>query len=362
MITSVIESRPITGCFDGLLKRRHGTRVNPVPTRFRTRLGAMALVLLAAVFGWPEGECRVAAAERPAWVHSGLANASVAVAVGTNRFLTGCDEENVVKLYRSGVSGPALAEYDLTKWLDLHGHPGDADIEGAARIGDVIYWLGSHSRARDGRPRPNRERILATRIHEETNGVVTLERVGKPCVNLLSALLRAPQLSRFHLLEAMGKAPEEDGGLNLEGLAATADGGLLIGFRSPLVNGKSLVVPLRNPAEIMNGAKPELGEPLLLDLDGLGVRDMVFTGIEYFILGGRTAHGGTSHLFRWAGGTAVPEKVDKAGLRHLNPEGVANVGTRERPRLLVVSDDGNQPFNRNRPPGLRTFRSVWVDP
>jgi hypothetical protein len=317
---------------------------------------------VAAWLGWfgPEGVTQ--AGERPAWVHSGMANASLAVMAGTNLFLTGCDVENVVKLYRSGVSGPPLAEFDLSPWLDLHGHPGDADIEAAARIGDVIYWLGSHSRARDGRPRPNRERLLATRIVEGTNGLVRLQPVGRPYEQLHMALLRAPQLTRFHLLEAASKAPEEEGGLNLEGLAATPDGGLLIGFRSPLVNGRALVVPLRNPAQIMTGARAELGEPLLLDLDGLGIRDFVFTGLEYFVIAGRTAHGGTSHLFRWSGGTSVPEHLEKAGLRRLNPEGVANFGTREHPRLLLVSDDGNQVYNRNQPPGLRTFRSVWVDP
>ena len=329
--------------------------MNPFWHRFR----AASLVVLLAGFAALPGRCP--AAERPAWVHSGMANASVAVAVGTREFLTGCDEDNVVKLYRAGASGPPLAEFDLTRWLELHGHPADADIEGAARLGDTVYWIGSHSRAKDGRPRPNHERLLATRIREGTNGM-TLERVGHPCQSLLGALLRAPQLAGFHLREAATKAPEDEGGLNIEGLAATADGTLLIGFRSPLVGEKALLVPLLNPVESMQGSPPRLGDPVLLDLGGLGIRDITFTGLEYFVIGGRTGHGGTSHLFRWAGGTAVPEKLERAGLRRLNSEGIANFGTRERPRLLVVSDDGNHPGNQWRPPSLRTFRSLWVEP
>jgi hypothetical protein len=290
-----------------------------------------------------------------------MANASTAIRVGTNQFLTGCDEDNIVKLYRAGVSGGPIAEFDLSRWLELRGRPGEADIEGAARVNDTIYWIGSHSRARDGRIRPNRERILATRLVEGTNGV-TLEKVGHPCTHLLGALLRAPQLTRFHLSDAALKAPEEEGGLNIEGLASTRDGGLLIGFRSPLVNGKALIVPLKNPVTIMTGARPELGDPVLLDLNGLGIRDIVFTGLEYFILAGGPGHGGTSHLYRWAGGTAVPERVEKAGIRHLNPEGIANFGTAERPRLLIVSDDGNQVSNRKGTMSVKTFRSVIVDP
>jgi hypothetical protein len=33
------------------------------------------------------------------------------------------------------------------------------------------------------------------------------------------------------------------GGLNIEGLAATPDGQLLIGFRNPLSEGKALLLP-----------------------------------------------------------------------------------------------------------------------
>jgi hypothetical protein len=290
-----------------------------------------------------------------------MANASLAVRVGTNRFLTGCDEDNVVKLYKAGASGSPLAEFNLSRWLELHGHPADADIEGAARVDDTVYWIGSHSRSKDGRSRPNHERLLATRIHEGTNGV-TLERIGHPCQTLLGALLKDPQLARFHLAEAATKAPEEEGGLNIEGIAAAPDGSLLIGFRSPLVDEKALLVPLLNPAECVQGVAPRLGEPVLLDLGGLGIRDITFTGLEYFVIGGRTGHGGTSHLFRWAGGSAVPEKLERSGLRKLNSEGIANFGTRERPHLLIVSDDGNHPGNQWRPPSLRTFRSLWVEP
>lgn len=354
-------AHPCSRCFDAASGCGHVDRVNPAWILFRpSRLdrasrsaGWIAAWILTAVLGL--------AGERPTWIHSGMANASTAIRVGTNQFLTGCDEDNIVKLYRAGVSGGPIAEFDLSRWLEMRGHPAEADIEGAARIDDTIYWIGSHSRARDGRSRPNRERILATRLVEGTNGV-TLEKVGHPCTHLLGALLRAPQLTRFHLTDAALKAPEEEGGLNIEGLAATRDGGLLIGFRSPLVNGKALIVPLKNPGTIMTGARPELGDPVLLDLDGLGIRDIVFTGLEYFIVAGGTGHGGTSHLYRWAGGTAVPERVEKAGIRHLNPEGIANFGTAERPRLLIVSDDGNQLTNRKSAPGLRTFRSVWVDP
>ena len=54
-------------------------------------------------------------------------------------------------------------------------------------------------------------------------------------------------------------------------------GKLRIGFRNPKNEDKdALLVPLLNPAEIIKkGARAKFGDPLLLNLGGLGVRDMV---------------------------------------------------------------------------------------
>ena len=303
----------------------------------------------------------MARAERGVRVHTGMANASAAVPVGPGWFLTGSDEDNVLKLYRAGESGPPVAQFDTTPWLALDRHQPEADLEGAARVGDVIYWIGSHSRSKDGRYRPSRQRLLATRLTEGTNSFV-LAPVGQPCADVLGALIAAPQLAKFDLRAAAGQPPENEGGLNIEGLAATPEGGLLLGFRGPVPDGKALLVPLLNPVEATAGKPPRLGDPVLLDLDGLGIRDIAWSGREYFLIAGRSGGGGASRLYRWAGGAAVPERIEHPGLKNLNPEGIAVFGSPEKPRLLLVSDDGNQAGNEHKPPAQRTFRTVWVKP
>jgi len=74
--------------------------------------------------------------------------------------------------------------------------------------------------------------------------VPSLRPVERPYVNLLDDLGRDERyvdcgwdwLPCFPL-----KSP---GGLNIEGLCATPDGQLLIGFRNPIPDGKALIAPL----------------------------------------------------------------------------------------------------------------------
>ena len=323
------------------------------PSRFHARRSLLLIFLLGAA-------CLSCRAEHPLRTHIGLANASAAVPVGTNLFLTGADDDNVISLYRADVGGKPLLRFDPSPWLQLEGRSRDVNIEGAARLGDLVYWLGSHGRNKDGRSRPNRQRLFATQLTESTNGP-SLAFSGQPCTNLLDALVAAPQLAAFGLREAAGRGPEE-GGLNFEGLSAMPDGRLLMGFRGPVPEGKALLVPLLNPSEVIHGGLPKLGPPVQLDLGGLGIRDIAWSGREYFLIAGRSGKGGTSQLWRWAGGDAKPERLDHPGLRRMNPEGIAIFGTPEKPHLLIVSDDGNRTDDLKRVVAPPTFRSLWIKP
>ncbi|HTH49038.1 MAG TPA: DUF3616 domain-containing protein [Candidatus Limnocylindria bacterium] len=307
--------------------------------------------------------CLSCRAEHLVQTHSGLANASAAVPVGANLFLTGADDDNVIKLYRTDASDGPLLQFDPSPWLQLEGRSRDVNIEGAARVGDLVYWLGSHGRNKDGRPRPNRQRLFATQLSEGTNGP-SLSFVGQPCLNLLEALVAAPQLAPFHLRDASRRPTEDGKGLNFEGLSAMPDGGLLLGFRAPVPEGRALLVPLLNPSEVIHGGVPRLGQPIQLDLGGLGIRDLAWSGQEYFVLAGPkgSGKGGNSQLWRWAGGEAKPELLDHPVLRKLNPEGIAIFGPPEKPHLLIVSDDGNRTDGTRHTASSPSFRSVWLKP
>jgi hypothetical protein len=58
-------------------------------------------------------------------------------------------------------------------------------------------------------------------------------------------------------LEAAEKLPPKaKGGLNIEGLAATPDQELLIGFRNPIPEDKALVLVLTNPKDLLEKKMP----------------------------------------------------------------------------------------------------------
>lgn len=298
------------------------------------------------------GGCGLTAAPESV-VHPGMANASAAVMLDDHWFAVASDESNIVQVYPVDSDGPSVAGLDLSHFAGVFGGSTEIDLEGAARIGDRIYWIGSHGRNRDGKPRPNRQRLLATRI-EKDGTTMRLVPEGKAYPGLLNDLLSDPRYEKLGLRRAAANSPEQ-GGINIEGLGATADGGLLVGFRSPLVDGKTLLVPLLNPAEMVEGGKARLGDPVLLDLGGLGVRDLVRAGTEQFIIGGGVKGREKAKLFRWAGGTSPAEEVKGTGFKHFNPEALAVIGSGAELELLVLSDDGNRQ-KKSADPAFRSFR------
>ena len=290
--------------------------------------------------------------------HRGISNASAAVPVGDRWFVAASDEANRLLVYRVDAPGDAEASLDLSPTVLPGDEPPELDLEGGARIGDVAYWIGSHARNKDGKKRPYRRQLLATRLVEDA-GAVRLERWGGSYTGLLDDLGAIPAYAALGLASAARQSPE-DGGLDIEGLSAGPGGALWIGFRSPLFeDDRALLVSLLNPSEVINGGRARFGDPVLLDLDGRGVRDLAWSGREYFLVAGNPSKGGKSRLYRWAGPGSDPVRVPDTGFKHFNPEGLAIYGTPEAPRLLVVSDDGNRV---ERIGGAARFRSFWVTP
>ena len=148
---------------------------------------------------------------------------------------------------------------------------------------------------------------------------------------------------------------------NIEGLSATGDGRLLIGFRNPIPGGRALLVPLLNPDETMSGKRAKLGAPLLLDLGGLGVRDIAFWQGEYIIIGGPIAGGGPFRLFRWSGGNTQPNALENVHLDKLHPEAIVIYPDKGLNEIQLLSDDSSDESNAV-PGSKKTFRSIWVKP
>lgn len=294
----------------------------------------------------------------------GLCDASAAVPAGPALMVVANDEDNVLRVFDSLRDSPALASHDLERMYPGAFPKGESDIEAAAAAPDRVYWITSHGANKAGKARPDRHRLFATRI-SETNGVVTVKPSGMPWPGLLAALASHPPLRDIDWVKAANTAPKQAGGLNIEALCFTPDGKLWIGFRSPVPAGRALLVPLLNPAEVLDqpGAVARLGEPVRLNLGGHGLRDMAMhpDGKSLLLLAGPVEGKGPFAIHRWSGRPAdAPVLWPDAPLAGLHPEGLLVSGG----RLLVISDDGGERIGdrdcKDCPPEHRRFRGRWV--
>lgn len=293
-----------------------------------------------------------------------MADASAGEGLGGGLFVAASDEDNVLRVYRLEQGGAPVATWDASPHLALERKSPEADIEGSAKIGDVIYWITSHAPNREGKPRPNRRRLFATRV-AVTNGVPSLQFVGGPVSTLLADLGRDPRYAGFGLAAAALRPPKTPGSLNIEALCDTSEGGLLIGFRSPVPDGQALLAPLDNPAEAVAGQPPRFGDPILLDLAGDGLRAMARDGGDYLILSGSPLSGGAPRLYRWRGAGAAPQPLPLPLPRDATPEALLVCEQGGKRVVLTLSDDGTRliggrPAKEHPDPLQRTFRGFLL--
>jgi hypothetical protein len=324
-------------CRSGDESKRSLTRLEKVT--FRGLRTLMNISLISGLALLTLGLAPLYAQSAAPVIFSGAVDGSAAVPVDATRFIAATDEDNVLRLYaRTG--GAPLQSFDLNSFLAVNPASPETDLEGAALIGTRAYWITAHARDKQGRVQSSRQRLFATDVI--TNGTrVELSPAGKPYTNLLHDLTTAEALKPFDLAGAAQRLPEAPGGLNIEGLAATPEGHLLIGFRNPVPNGRALLVPLLNPDEIMAGKPASLGKPVLLDLGGLAIRDITLWRGEYLIVAGSYDGRGASKLFRGSGGGAPPRPVPAEALKGLNPEALIICPDKGLTEVQFLSDDSS---------------------
>lgn len=303
--------------------------------------------------------------------HTGMCDASAAVPVAAAMFAVANDEDNVLRIYRRNKGGEPLASFPLNAFLkigDKDKHP-EADLEGASRIGNRVYWITSHGANKEAKVRPNRRHLFATELRVDGDKIELIP-VGTPYPNLVEDLAKLKELEKFDLATAATKSPEEKDGLNIEGLSRTSEGGLLIAFRNPIPDGKALLVPLENPDEVVDGKAARLGKPMLLSLGGLGIRSIEYSEAQgkYLMVAGPHDDQGEFRLYRWSGvPTASPEPVAGIDFQGLRPEALV-VYPEEKTRIQVLSDDGTEPVkgeeckDQTVKPEDKRFRSIWINP
>jgi hypothetical protein len=297
------------------------------------------------------------------FLFEGAVDSSAVADVGDGFFVGATDEDNEFRLYdvKGGLSPKKLGVGVDAAVKSAHGVEKikECDLEGAAKIGDLIFWIGSHGRNKNAEEKKERQVLFATKLSGSGKDA-KLEIAGKVYAKLLDDLLNDPALAPFDLSKAAMLAPKDEGALNVESLAA--DGGKLwIGFRNPKNKAnEALLVPLLNPTEIMKeGARAKLGDPVTLKLGGLGVRDMVAWGDGFLLIAGdfddRFEPGAKpSRVFSWKPGTD-PQDIG-IDFGDLNPEAIVIMGQGDKARILILSDDGKYPGRANRD----VFRGVWL--
>jgi hypothetical protein len=294
-----------------------------------------------------------------------MCDPSAAVAISDTLFVVASDEDNVLRVYARGSSG-APRRFDLNSFLKPDEDHPEVDIEGGTRIGDRIFWIASHGRNKKGELRPSRHRLFATTVTVEGDKV-TVMPVGLPYTKLLEDLAHAPALRKYDLESASRKAPESKDGLNIEGLAATPQGTLMIGFRNPIPGGKALIVPLDNPQQIVEGERAKLGPPIELALNGLGVRSIEYRESRgrYLIVAGPYNDDGKVALFGWSGKPSdAAQLLPEGSFGDLSPEAMF-IYPGDMTAVQFLSDDGGRKLKgidcKEMVPAKQRFRGFSLD-
>jgi hypothetical protein len=227
--------------------------------------------------------------------------------------------------------------FRLADFVDLPGADVDeeADVEGLARAGHFLWVVGSHSlRRKQIKERHDGDRALRrlARIEGQDNRQI-LVRLPIADVGGVPTPVRETVLDGVpHRAAALGRRddlrrllrddehigpflhiPGKDNGLDIEGIAVHGDR-VYLGLRGPVLRGWAFVLELRpypdddRPDRLRLREFPD-GEPYrkhVLDLDGLGVRDLCPDGDDLLILAGPTMDlDGPVRIYRWHGAGRV---------------------------------------------------------
>lgn len=211
------------------------------------------------------------------------------------------------------------------------------DIEGITTDGTYFYVVSSQSRPK-AIASTGLARFKFDARSQSVEGVASIGGLKKFLVENVAEL------------RGEGDRKSKDGGINIEGLAWDPQHGrLLLGMRSPVVDGQALLVPLklRDPrgAFSIENLQVEGGKAIRVTIRGLGIRGIEYDGRAkvFRMLSGATEEQQLTDfgLWEWNGDEKQPvlrelNKFDKT----LKAEGVARATSGKRDFLIVVFDAG----------------------
>jgi hypothetical protein len=209
------------------------------------------------------------------------------------------------------------------------------DLEGITHDSERFYVVGSQSKPQGG------ETVGLVRFRFDAGGQ---RAEGVEAVSGLKRFLAANVAD----LRGMEGRKYKDGGINVEGLAWDPRGGrLLLGLRSPVVDGNALVVPvrLRDPrgAFSTDNLEVEGMKALRLPLGGAGIRSLEYDerARAFRIISGAGPNSEKMDfkLWEWDGDAAQPALRELGTYdRRLKPEGVTRASSGGRDFTFIVFD------------------------
>jgi hypothetical protein len=270
-------------------------------------------------------------------------NVSAIALRGEHLWLGGDEGTSIDRMTRDAAGNfGSHVRFELKDLLALPASPKEEiDIEGLDVDGGCLWLIGSHSAKRkkadpEKTDADNVERLA--RVESEGNrftlarvplngaaepaashaGLTAARLSGDAAGNLLTDALRTDaHLGRLVPgrpgAGSSGGVPSKDNGFDVEGLAVSGDR-VFLGLRGPVLRGWAIVIELRVSA---GGDGVLTLEPLgrsgerylkhFLQLDGLGVRDLVIHGDDLLVLAGPSMDlDGPVYIYRWTDGLKQP--------------------------------------------------------
>lgn len=209
------------------------------------------------------------------------------------------------------------------------------DLEGMTFDGTHFYAVGSQSKPKGG----DLAGLVRFRFDPQTGQVAETQSVIglKPFLAANVTELRGMERTKY-----------KDGGINIEGLAHDPRSGrLLLGLRSPVVDGHALVVPLRlrdaRGAFTAANLEVEGGRAIKLPFNGAGIRSIEYDerAKAFRVITGAAPNNEQLDfkLWEWDGNSERPTLHELRDYdRRLKPEGITRVSAGARDFGFLVFD------------------------
>ena len=209
------------------------------------------------------------------------------------------------------------------------------DLEGITTDGEYFYVVGSQSKSKGA------DQAGLARFKFDTANQRAIDTQAASGLKKFLA-------DNVDELRGLENTKYNDGGINVEGIAwDPLNKRLLLGLRSPVVEGNALLVPLklRDPkaAFSFDNLEVEGRKAIRLPLGGAGIRSIEYDESRkaFFLITGAGPNSEKMDFktLEWSGNSATPALRELETFdRRLKPEGITRVSTGGRDFVFIVFD------------------------